>query len=921
MNRSYQLVWNSALRVVQVASEMARRPGTRGVSAIGSPPRLQLTAVALALATALGLPSPVRADVELPVFGSATGATPTVSIVGNTLTFTQPASSSIRVDWTSFNVGAGGTVSLLQTVAPGTTASHSVSSGTASLIDGSLTMQGRQAFANARGITIGATSVVGGDDLVLAAMSMSPSANGNPAGYLFDAGGTAASLVNAGTTQGAAYGSMALLGSSVRNEGAITASYNDIQIVAASHVDDGGPTSNYPSNPPVLGGYAPLLNANGGQPAIDNAGTITNPGGSVRLLATASPGLYDTLIRNSGTISTGGGPGDATGTVRLDASGGDIVTSGAIHGGRLVALYADAKVLVSGTIDTSGDDYFGGRVEIGGSLNDPAGMVPKVAYVGDGARIAVGEHVGGIAIKAIDALHLGGVVNAHGVSGSVNLSSSGYLEADAQVDLGYFQGSPGDFTIHSGDAMVVTDAVVSRIDANGVYTPGGPSQVRASMLGAAGGNTWLNSDSDIGIDADLTFAANNGIRMYAEATGSVALAQGKSIAFTGRQNGTLALIAAQGITLGAQSSISFNPLAYNMLILQGRTIHTDAAVDASYVTATASQGDITQDYGPIHADKMDADATGDIALLADNRMTTLGMSAGGDATIRNRDSLRIDRADIAGATSLWSMGDIDATAPNNRFVGQVSLQAFDVALSDSVALGVGTVRAHDLSLTSPAGITFYGDTMASYRGWFTTVNQPITQQAGTSLYVNGDATFNAGTADITLDSPRNVFNSRINAIGGNIRLADANGMMIWNVSASGQLWLAPGGPAPSASFYGTVAAHDTHVEGSAYIGYSGAEHALTGDLSTTGFVALSGSVRHTYDGDFSVGTDLYQEGSISALNGHTIVHGLTSTFGGTLLVGDRDHDTAVLTSDVLVGSFLGGTGRIDGDVTATVSAR
>ncbi|MET0935424.1 MAG: filamentous hemagglutinin N-terminal domain-containing protein, partial [Luteibacter sp.] len=910
MNYRYQLAWSAALR-----------------------------AAPLALAIALGLAGPAHAAAELPVFGSATGAMPTITVQGDTLTLSQPDPSDTWVDWTSFNIGPGGTVNFLQTAGNATSASHRVTGGTGSTIAGSLSMQGRQVLADARGIVVDTTGVVAGDHLILAGTAMSPAASGVRAAYDFDAGGSPAGVVNRGAITGSAGGSMVLLGSSVRNEGSIATTTGNIQIVAASHVLDAGPVAtDFTHTVPALGGYVPLHAANGGQPAIENAGTIDNPGGQIHLVARADPGLFGTLIRNTGTISADYVQYGSIGTVVLDARGGDIDSSGTIRvsGGR-VGLISDANVIMTGTIDATGTPYASGYLQIGPGYLDQTAPTPRVAYVGDHAAIrtfadwpSTDDTFGGtIEISARDALHFGGTLDAHGTGGLLVLSSDGYLEADAQIDLGphKLRDSGGQLDIESGNAMVVTDHVMARVQADGTYTAGGPSQVGAAMLTGADADVLLKSQSNILLDADMAFTGP-GIEFEARSGGAIELAAGRSFTFGANGISHVTLTAAGAVDIDAGSRIGLaEPKGYDSLTVTGSEVNVGGEIHAGGFTATARQGAFTQNAGAISAESVKITAPGSVYLGQDNRISSLTVSTGGDLVLRALDPISVSGS-VAGTAVIDALSDFSAGSTD--FKGLVTVNARDAGFSNQSPLTFGRVRANNLNASTYTGDLTMTDAV-DLTGGGTLTSRGSIIQAGGPFSAGAYVRFSA-SGDLTLDNPSNHFGGNLEVAGRTVRVANDGDISLVGASG-GNLWISTGGASGKVTLLGEIHGTSTFIDGSLTMGqaYYVRDEAVTGNLTTTGSLSVIGEHGYLFNSDFSVGGDFTQAVAsptggttyASVLNGNTQVHGSTHLVAGGLVVGDSTHNGATLTSNVSVdaGAILSGTGHVVGDVTVAKDGR
>jgi filamentous hemagglutinin family protein len=248
----------------------------------------------------------------LPTGGTvATGnGTATVTTTGSAMTVTQ-ATSRALIDWTSFSIGSGGSVTFVQPSSSAIAVNRVGLGGGASAIDGALTANGNVMILNPNGVMFGPTATV------------------NVAGLV-------ASTGNVNDAQFMSGGSFAISGAS-----------------GGSVSNAATPTLTCPTcGITVTGaGLAAFV-----APSISNSGTITASGGRI-VLASAQAA---TVSYNGGlyeiAIDQGVAAGSIDNTGKLDTG----TTSGTI-----VLSALDAANLVSGVINLSGIQQ-ANRIEVNG---------------------------------------------------------------------------------------------------------------------------------------------------------------------------------------------------------------------------------------------------------------------------------------------------------------------------------------------------------------------------------------------------------------------------------------------------------------------------------------------------------------------------------------------------------------------------
>ena len=319
MNHTYRLVWNDASQRYTPAPETARGRGktTR---------RSAVLMAAMALAG-----TGVQAG---PSGGTVSAGSGTISQNGSTTTITQ-GSQNLAINWATFNVAAGESVSFVQPNASAIALNRVTGTG-ASSIDGSLSANGQVWILNPNGVLFGSTASVSVGGLVASTLSLSD-ADFLAGKRSFSGDGSQGSVVNQGSLTG---GYVALLGKRVSNEGSIVTADGTAALAAGDKV-----TLDF-SGTSLLSVQVDegTLNA-----LAQNKGLIRADNGTVILTATAKDALLDTVVNNEGVIEARG----------IDASGGTILLLGGFNGG---------TVRAGGTLDASASGaHDGGFIETSGA--------------------------------------------------------------------------------------------------------------------------------------------------------------------------------------------------------------------------------------------------------------------------------------------------------------------------------------------------------------------------------------------------------------------------------------------------------------------------------------------------------------------------------------------------------------------------
>jgi filamentous hemagglutinin family protein len=287
MNRIYRLCWNRSLSQWVPASELAQRsrPGNGPRKSAGAGQRVLSLSL---LAMSLGVATSAYAG-NTPTGGQIVSGAGQIQQVGNVTTIRQD-SSTLMLNWQSFNVGAGQTVDFVQ---PGSNALaiNRIFGNTPSEIDGHLNANGQVWLINPNGVLFGQGAQVNVGGLVASTLDVDDSTIGT--GSTSFSGSGKGSVINRGSITASNGGYVALLGNQVSNQGTITAQLGTVALAGGSAV-----TLTFAGNQVVhLEVDQSTLNN-----LAENRQLIVADGGRVIMTAGARDSLLASVVNNTGVV-------------------------------------------------------------------------------------------------------------------------------------------------------------------------------------------------------------------------------------------------------------------------------------------------------------------------------------------------------------------------------------------------------------------------------------------------------------------------------------------------------------------------------------------------------------------------------------------------------------------------------------------
>ena len=515
----------------------------------------------------------------LPTGGRITAGSGSISQTGARMDVNQTSQRMIA-NWNGFSIGANASVTFNQPNS-GAVALNRVTGNDPSQIYGRLAANGQVFLINPNGVLFGPSARVDVGGIVASTLNITDK-NFMTGRYTFTNEGGAGSVVNQGTISVVDRGYAALFGTTVSNQGVITARQGSVALGAGDTVsiDFGGDGL---INLAVDKG---TLNA-----LVENKGAIRADGGTVVMRARNAGDLAATVVNQSGVIEAraitdvggkivldGGEAGIVAVSGTLDASG-----KGAGQRGGSVTVQGDKVGLFAGAkIDASGASG-GGTVKVGGGRQGKDATVRNASATYMDAAVAIdasalGNGDGGTVILwSNDYTGFYGTIRAMGGSlggngGFVETSSHNNLQAFGKVDAAAAAGKPGTWLLDPENVTISSTTSNGSLSAN-VFTPSGDDATVASGdISAAlnsgntvqivtGGSSTGSQNGDITIASNISHTAGGAASLFLGADGNIIV--NSNITLSGSSGNALNVYFSTGdggglgaITLNSGSSIS-----------------------------------------------------------------------------------------------------------------------------------------------------------------------------------------------------------------------------------------------------------------------------------------------------------------------------------------------------------------------------
>jgi filamentous hemagglutinin family protein len=779
------------------------------------------------LATSAMVASPVivsTAAMANPAGGSVAVGSATITNPSATQTVINQTSKRALINWNSFSVQSGASVTFNQPNAKSLTVNRVTGPGS-STIDGSLFANGNIWLLNANGILFGKGSQINVGSL-LATTSELSDADFKAGNNNFTASPNPnAAVVNQGTIAVSRGGSVVLSAPRVSNEGLIQADLGTVVLGGAEAftVDmTGDNLLRYEIAAPVA--QAPQDSQGKTASAlVSNSGTIAAAGGHVLMTARAAQNVQDNVINNTGMV-------EATsvsvhnGEVDFDAGpdgtaniGGTVDVSGTgagQTGGTVTVTGGTVNVTDGATINASGSNG-GGTVLIGGGPHGTGALAHAQRTIIGAATISADATTkgngGNVTIWSDGTTQFNGAISARGGAQGGNggqVETSGHdlgVSSTAKVDTTAPLGLTGDWLLDPANLLLTNNTCQSACSCGSTCV-----NVSAIQTSLATTNVTEEASSTLTLDSssNITWSTNTTLSLLSQ--GDITI---KS-SIQNSANGALNIVAGWDGTTTDLASLGNNGVygtCGSVNIGTSGAIHVGGAglvtVEGSNVTLNGTQGIAQLGYAfNTGGGDITVRVSGAVNLLGGANVTqeaqigngaTLGLaSAGGHITI-DADSITVSGKNaVAGTSATIALvsGDIGSGAnPLNIDVTNLSISsvgnsadAYLLSPNGGVSVSFG---GKGLTLSAAGNITQNGDIVANNLNLTSTSGSIVLTDASNDI---GSATLSA-TGNATLYNDDDLTLEGANVTGNLTLLATGNLTFTGSVQSSNGSILAVAG--------------------------------------------------------------------------------------------------------------------------------
>ncbi len=354
-----------------------------------------------------------------PTGGTVVGGTATISGTGTNAVIVNQATDRAIINWNTFNIATGGAATFNQ---PGTSSItlNRVTGGLGpSVIDGTLTANGRVFVINRDGMLFGRNAVINTAGFLASTNDIRNEDFMAGRNNFNIAGRADASIVNFGTITASNGGFAALVAPGVRNTGTISARLGTVALASGNSftLDMYGDRLIQIAVGDEIA--SKVIDVATGKPLnalVSNEGRLSANGGRVEITAAAARAVVDSVINNSGVIEANS----------IGTRGGMIVLGGATASDKAADL-PKQTVRVSGTLSATGADggTRGGTIKITGEdIQFAAAMLDVSGQSGGGTILVGGDYGGGRPIP-------GGINNQSAVLDNAEIPTATTVTVDA----------------------------------------------------------------------------------------------------------------------------------------------------------------------------------------------------------------------------------------------------------------------------------------------------------------------------------------------------------------------------------------------------------------------------------------------------------------------------------------------------------
>ncbi|MDF4002978.1 autotransporter outer membrane beta-barrel domain-containing protein [Luteibacter sp. PPL552] len=870
MNRTYRLVWNRALRVVQVASELASSAVTSAAVGTSPHPRPSRFALALLACGLLSLAAPSAAQVCQQC--GAAGGTTTSDRAANGGQGNGQGGSAMNIAGTHVDI-AGGSSSAGNGGAGATGIDADGSAGPSGGAGGGTGTNVNGAIVGGRGGDGTASLRVpsGGGGGGAAYDGMGDLATGTGSVFIGGAGGTggtpdsgtggaggggggAAMIMAGGGSQQLTLGASSSLTGGQGGQGGQSTSAAPTWGGGGGGGGDGVLVLGVNANI-LVGDRTSLIRGGMGGAGGVSQGVVGNgldgaSGAGIRALGT------NLTVTNAGTIQGGDATGGGAAGAGIVTQSNAVITNGGILSGGIGATDYAPSVVFNGqnsVLMLASGSVVQGVLELASGAT--ATVVSSAASALYGATLDGGDAT--LTLTRTQALDMGGAITG---SGNVVSSGSGAfnlrgINLTGQVNvLG-----PGQLNVFNGTMQTT-----------GSQHYGGPVRVNQDT-------TFASSASSIGFDTTIDSQGGAHALTVNAPTGAVTF--GGALGATGALS--TVTVNANTLAIGAVNAGTLSLSATGDIAQNG---DFTVANGSAYATAGSLYliGAGNTFGGPLQIQANNVD----IASRTNLAIGSLSLGASGDLVLASQGTITLP-------SSVSTQGDIQLTgamAPGALAARNLTLQA-----TGSLPLAGSLTASGTVSLSSTAAIQQTGGAIVAPQLTVSTPGNVTLTQAGNAIGTVGNVA--ASTFSLT-DSVPVTFNGNVQV--GTFDLAASQGATITGSVTANTVANVAAGTVLNVGNGGTLGALAADVIDQGTLAFNRSDTArFTEALGGSGLLVQRGTGKLLFDGDGSA------------------FQGRTQVLGGELVVGSVAGSAATLAGpvDVAAGASLGGHGRIVGNVT------
>ncbi|MCC6888596.1 MAG: S8 family serine peptidase [Hyphomicrobiales bacterium] len=355
-----------------------------------------LTTTALIGAAVAAAPLALPPVAAQPTGGTVVGGTATVSGAGTHSVIVNQATDRAVINWNTFNIATGGAATFNQPGSSSITLNRVTGGLGPSVIDGTITANGRVFIVNRDGMLFGRNAVINTAGF-LASTNDIRNADFMAGRMRFDIPGRSdASIVNLGTITATSGGFAALVAPGVRNSGTITANLGTVALASGNSFTldmYGDKLIQLALGDEIASKVIDIATGKPLAALVGNDGRLSANGGRVEITAAAARHIVDSVINTRGVIEA-----NSVGT-----RGGMIVLGGATASARSAAQ-PKQTVTVSGKLSATGGGKGakGGTIQVTGEdIRFAAAMLDVSGHSGGGRILVGGDYGGGRPIPSL----------------------------------------------------------------------------------------------------------------------------------------------------------------------------------------------------------------------------------------------------------------------------------------------------------------------------------------------------------------------------------------------------------------------------------------------------------------------------------------------------------------------------------------